>query len=86
MICQLHAPAASSPEKEAPGIHWIGGWVGPRSGLDTVKNKISSPAWIRTLPTQPIARRYTDFSKYDRTKRKIFVCNYSIFGSSYSEL
>jgi hypothetical protein len=21
-----------------PGIHWIGGWVGPRAGLDAVEN------------------------------------------------
>jgi hypothetical protein len=30
---QLHAPAALPPGK-IPGIHCIGGWVGPRAGLD----------------------------------------------------
>jgi hypothetical protein len=30
---QLHAPAALHPEKR-PGTHCIGGWVGPRAGLD----------------------------------------------------
>jgi len=35
-VCgQLHAPG-----KEPPGTHWIGGWVGPRAGLDAaVKRK-----------------------------------------------
>jgi hypothetical protein len=29
---------------KAPGIHWIGGWVVPKAGLDTVsKRKIPSP-------------------------------------------
>jgi hypothetical protein len=30
---QLHAPAALSPGNR-PGTHFIGGWVGPRAGLD----------------------------------------------------
>jgi hypothetical protein len=30
---QRHAPAALSPGKRA-GAHPIGGWVGPRAGLD----------------------------------------------------
>lgn len=30
---QLHVPAALSPRKE-PGVHWIGGLVGPGGGLD----------------------------------------------------
>jgi hypothetical protein len=38
---QLHAPAALTPGKEPPRSHWIGGWVGPRAGLDrVVKRKI----------------------------------------------
>jgi hypothetical protein len=31
-------------KEKAPGTHWIGGWVSPRFGLDTVENiKISLP-------------------------------------------
>jgi hypothetical protein len=26
-----------SSEERAPGTHWIGGWVGPRAGFDTVE-------------------------------------------------
>jgi hypothetical protein len=31
---QRHAPAALYPREKTPGTHWIGGWVGPRAGLD----------------------------------------------------
>jgi hypothetical protein len=27
-------PGCFTPEERAPGTHWIGGWVGPRSGLE----------------------------------------------------
>jgi hypothetical protein len=37
---QFHAPAALPPVKP-PGTHWIGGWVGPRTGLDAVVKKIA---------------------------------------------
>jgi len=41
---QLHAPTALTPRKRGPGIHWLGGWVGPRAGLDTVmKEKFTEP-------------------------------------------
>jgi hypothetical protein len=37
-------PGRFTPREEAPGSHWIGGWVGPRAGLDAVvKRKIPSP-------------------------------------------
>jgi hypothetical protein len=45
------------------GTHWIGGWVGPRIGLDNVKNRKSltfrnSNSDSSTF--QPVASRYTD--------------------------
>jgi hypothetical protein len=41
---QFHVPAALPPEKEPLVTHWIGGWVGPRAGLDAVmKRKIPNP-------------------------------------------
>jgi hypothetical protein len=27
------------PGERAPGAHWIGGWVGPRTGLDAVEKR-----------------------------------------------
>jgi len=38
---QRHAPAALPPGKK-PGTHCIGGWVGPRAGVDRC-GKSSSP-------------------------------------------
>jgi len=29
-------PSRVTPRERAPGTHWIGGWVGPRTGLDAV--------------------------------------------------
>jgi hypothetical protein len=44
MSDQLHGPTALPPEKKDTGIHWIGGWVGPRVGLDAMaKRKIPAP-------------------------------------------
>jgi hypothetical protein len=31
---QRHAPAALYPRGKDPRTHWIGGWLGPRAGLD----------------------------------------------------
>jgi hypothetical protein len=55
---QLHAPAALPPEK-SHGTHWIGGWVGHRTGLEVSEKKIT-PAGIRTPAVQPVARLYTE--------------------------
>jgi hypothetical protein len=29
--------SASRPRRFTPGTHWIGGWVGPRAGLDDME-------------------------------------------------
>jgi hypothetical protein len=42
VIGHLHAAAAFTLGERATGTHYIGGWVGPRAGLDvTEKRKIS---------------------------------------------
>jgi len=33
---QFHTPAALLLRERAPVTHWIGGWVGPRAGLDAL--------------------------------------------------
>jgi hypothetical protein len=49
----VSCPCRFTPRERAPGTQWIGGWVGPRAGLDTVvKRKIPSPAGTRT-PDHP---------------------------------
>jgi hypothetical protein len=60
---ELHAPVAL-PGVIASAILWLGGWVGPRAGLDVVKKRkipshrqVSNP---RTPIVHPVASRYTD--------------------------
>jgi hypothetical protein len=63
---QLHATAALIQGKSS-GIHCIGGWVGPRTGLDDVeRRKYLAPTGTRT-PTDhflvhPVAIRYTNYA------------------------
>jgi hypothetical protein len=55
---QLHAPTTLLLEKISIGTHWIGGWVGPRSGLGAVEKRK-----ILHLPgIEPEACRYTDWA------------------------
>jgi hypothetical protein len=59
---QLHTPAALPPGETAHGTHWIGGWVGPRAGLDDVEKKK-----FLTLPRlkfQPLGRPAHSHSLY----------------------
>jgi len=38
----------------APGTHWIGGWMGPRAGLDAVEKGIfPTPAGIESRSSSP---------------------------------
>jgi len=38
-------PLLLSSVKEPLGPHWIGGWVGPRAGVDVWDRQISFPCW-----------------------------------------
>jgi hypothetical protein len=55
-----------TPEERTPGIHCIGGWVGPRAGLDIeARGKILCPCQRSNLDrpvVQPVARHYTDWA------------------------
>jgi hypothetical protein len=55
--CEWSAPRPDrfTPGKEAPDIHWIGGWVDPRDGLDDVekRNFLTLPV----LEIRPLGRR-----------------------------
>jgi hypothetical protein len=55
---QRHAPAALPPGKRA-GTHCIGGWVGPRAGLDGC-GKISPPPEFNPQSIQLVVSHYTD--------------------------
>jgi hypothetical protein len=55
---QRHALAALPPRK-GPDTHCIGGWVGPRAGLDGY-GKSRPPSEFDPQPAKPGASRYTD--------------------------
>jgi len=46
---------------ERPGIHFIGGWVGPRAGLDGC-GKSCRPQGFDPQTVQPVASRYNDWA------------------------
>jgi hypothetical protein len=55
-------PGRFTPGERAPSIHWIGGWVSPRSGLDAMKKKEIScrnrKSNLDSSTVQPVASRY----------------------------
>jgi hypothetical protein len=71
-----------TPRETAPGTHWIGSWVGPRTGLDDVeKRKFPTLPGLelRTLGRQLLASRHTNYASpapnLTMIYRKIdFVC------------
>jgi hypothetical protein len=55
--------SSSRPGRFAPGIHWIGGWVGPTGGLDAVEKILFLPYTDSNSDSsvvKPIARRYSE--------------------------
>jgi hypothetical protein len=56
-------PDCFTPGEWAPGTHWIGGWVNPRTGLDDVERRKSYPyrdSNSDPSAVQPLASRYID--------------------------
>jgi hypothetical protein len=54
----IFMPGRFTPGQRAPNNDWIGGWVGPRVGLDPVVEKekpIIVPAGNRAPVVQPVA-------------------------------
>jgi hypothetical protein len=50
-ICCFTLPSG----ERAPGTHWIGGWVGPRFGLDAVKTQGNVPGPSSPQPDSTIS-------------------------------
>jgi hypothetical protein len=70
-------PDRFTPREWVPGTQWIGGWVGPRAGLDVVsKIKIPSPR-RDSKPNHPIilplVSRYTDWAINPRYKENVIM-------------
>jgi hypothetical protein len=64
-------PSSFTPKERAPGTHWIGGWVGPRTSLDDVEGRKILP--LQGLNSNPlalllIASCYTDCATLDQKK------------------
>jgi hypothetical protein len=60
---QHHAPAALYPGERTPSIHWTGGWVGLRAGLDAkVRRKILCLCRGLNTVVQSVVRHYTDWA------------------------
>jgi hypothetical protein len=52
-------PLPLNPPGKRPGAHCIGGWEGPRAGLDGC-GKSRPPPGFDPRTVQPVASRYTD--------------------------
>ena len=59
MWCVVNATLRPLYPRGTPGTHCIGGWVGPRAGLDGC-GKSRPPPGFDPLTVQPVASRYTD--------------------------
>jgi hypothetical protein len=62
---QAHVPVALSATKFPPCAHWIGGWVGPRTGMDDVERteKSTLPGFeLRSLGRSVRSRIYTHWA------------------------
>jgi hypothetical protein len=46
-------PGRFTPGEIVSGTHWIGGWVGPRTGLDQKKRKFLPLSGIEPWPSSP---------------------------------
>jgi hypothetical protein len=51
---QLHVPVALPHRERAPGTHWIGAWVGPRTVLDAVAYRKIPSSRRESNPRKPI--------------------------------
>jgi hypothetical protein len=65
---QRHVPATLPPGKR-PGTFCIGGWVGPRTGLDGC-GKSCPPTGFDPRTLRPVASRYTD----DAIPAQVNIC------------
>jgi hypothetical protein len=62
---QRKPPATLLPGKETPDTHWIGGWVGPKAGLDAVEKRniyfLCQESISGSVAVLPLACRFTDW-------------------------
>ena len=56
----VNATPRSLYPRERPGTHFIGGCIGPRTGLDGAENLAPPPPGFDPRTVQPVASRYND--------------------------
>jgi hypothetical protein len=61
---QLHDPAALLSREEPPSIHYIGGWISPRTGQDDVKRRKTYP--LSGFELRPLSRQKIAESPYKK--------------------
>jgi hypothetical protein len=75
-------PGRFTPGERVLSIHWIRGWVGPRTGLDDMERRKSCPYHdLNSDPSavQPVDSRYTDCSiPVPVSQRMHFIKNYKL--------
>jgi hypothetical protein len=74
---QHHALAALYPRERTPGTHWIGGWVGPKAGLDAGARRKICPCRGSNLNcpiVQPIDTILPELPQLIMTWRVCYVC------------
>jgi hypothetical protein len=61
MVWLVNATPRPLYPRERPGTDCIGGWVGPRAGLDRY-GKSRPPQGLDPRTVQPVSSRYTDLT------------------------
>jgi hypothetical protein len=59
------SPDCFTPGEKVPITHWIGGWVGPGTGLDDAEKRKFFTHWDSNSDpsiAQPVASRYTNYA------------------------
>jgi hypothetical protein len=77
-------PYRFTPGERVAGIHWIGGWVGSRTGLDAVEERKILHC-RESNPGRPL-RCCTDWdmSTTSTTRQGSFICVYILLGWEFS--
>jgi hypothetical protein len=68
---------------KSPGIHWIGGWMGPKTGMDDVEEKNLAPTGTRNPTPRPsTVNNYKSLvvTKFNQVRFLGIVWNTIIYG------
>jgi hypothetical protein len=58
MSSQLHAPAGLPLGETAAGTRYVGGWVGPRAGLEIMDERKNSCPYPESCPNFSVAQPF----------------------------